>query len=313
VTQILGGPIGPDGLGGAYQNLIETDRAAWWHGMGGHQGVLYGFVHSQVPGSMQLSFTAGAALLAERDGSNNLLDRGYLARAESDTVVTFGAASASNRNDAVVIAIIDTEDGDVGTGALAVGAHIVVVPGVSGTTTPRTDTHIKDYLGRGGWIRLLDVPIASGSTQIATGTITNHNPRGGVISSARIHATATSFTNGVTAVVPYDTAVLDEIPWDSTNKRFTVPTAGYYQVNAGVHFSSNATGYRVTKILVNGVVVAVTQTGASSSGGAAPALGKLVKLAAGDTVAIHAAQGSGGTLALTATTPYNYVDITRVG
>jgi hypothetical protein len=38
--------------------------------------------------------------------------------------------------------------------------------GVSGVTAARTDTEINNYIGRGGWTRLYDVPIASGSAQI---------------------------------------------------------------------------------------------------------------------------------------------------
>ena len=37
---------------------------------------------------------------------------------------------------------------------------------MSGVTAARTDTEINNYIGRGGWTRLYDVPIASGRTQI---------------------------------------------------------------------------------------------------------------------------------------------------
>jgi hypothetical protein len=172
VTIIRGGPAGPDGSGGAYLNEVETDRSAWWHALGGRQGVLKGFVHSGVAGAMALDFTAGAALVGERaaDGTASL-DRGYLVWADATTRVTFGPASASARNDAVVAAFVDVEDGPVGTGGLEVGPHLVVVPGVSGTTTPRADADINAYLGRGGWVRLMDVPVAAGSTEINVANI----------------------------------------------------------------------------------------------------------------------------------------------
>lgn len=172
MTIVRGGPAGPGSGGAAYPNEVETDRSAWWHALGGRQGVIKGLAHTGVAGTMALDFTAGAALVGERaaDGTASL-DRGYLVWADTTTRVTFGPASASARNDAVVAAFVDTEDGPVGTGALEVGPHIVVVPGVSGTTTPRTDADVNGWLGKGGWVRLMDVPIAAGSTEIATSGI----------------------------------------------------------------------------------------------------------------------------------------------
>lgn len=171
MTAVRGGPAGPDGLGGSFQNEAETDRSAWWLALTGKQGVLKGFTLAGVGGLMALDVAAGSAVVSELDGSGNVQQRGYLVWADSTTRVTFGAASASARNDALVAAFVDTEDGAVGTGALAVGAHLVVIPGVSGTSTVRTDAQIRAWLGRGGYIRLADVPIASSDTQINTANI----------------------------------------------------------------------------------------------------------------------------------------------
>lgn len=177
MTLIRGGPAGPDGLGGAYENGVETDRAALWNALGGRQGVLHGFEISGLAGQMALSLTAGAALVDERDAAGNAGTtlRGYLVWADTDTTVTFGAASASNRNDALVAAFVDTEDGPVGTGGLDVGPHLVVVPGTSGVLTPVTDADITTYLGRGGWLRLADVPVASTDTEINTANLDTHD------------------------------------------------------------------------------------------------------------------------------------------
>jgi hypothetical protein len=122
---------------------------------------------------MALDIAVGAALISRRDGSGNPQTMGYVLRVPATSRVTFGVASASARNDALVAAAIDTTDGAIGAGAVAAGIttsgfHLLAVPGVSGTTTPRTDSQITTYLGRGGWIRLADVPIASSDTQINT-------------------------------------------------------------------------------------------------------------------------------------------------
>lgn len=170
---VHGGRIGPDPAqgDGRFRNEVQTDRAAWWVAMGGKGGILRGLVHSGVGGQMQLSFTAGAASVPELDGSGVETQRGYLVWADTATVVQFGAASASARNDAVVAAAIDTEAGAVGTGALVTGGHLVVIPGVSGTSAVRTDAQIRAWLGRGGYLRLMDVPIASSDTQINVANI----------------------------------------------------------------------------------------------------------------------------------------------
>ena len=171
MTQILGGVAGPADTAGtvAFQNTADADRTWLWYSLqrGRSSGViLEGFEPSVVSGQMQLSFTQGAVVCAERDGSGTSLRRGYLVYSDGAVTVPFGAASASARNDAVVAAFVDPEDGAPGTGGLATGGHLVVVPGVSGVTAVRTDTEIRTFLGRGGFLRLYNVPIAAGSTEI---------------------------------------------------------------------------------------------------------------------------------------------------
>src|SRR5215204_2361360 len=167
MVAVQAGLIGPQADGTTPQlNPLDVERHMFWANQGGRSGIVKGLVPSVVAGQMQLSFTAGAAVVCERDASQVELDRAYPLYSPSTAVVQFGAASASNRNDAVVAAVVDVEDGAQGTGAIGVGGHLVVVPGVSGTTAVRTDAQIAAYLGRGGFHRLYDVPIAIGATQI---------------------------------------------------------------------------------------------------------------------------------------------------
>lgn len=174
-TLIDGGPAGPDEAGGQYRNRILTDRKTWWQALGGRQGVLRGLEHSTVAGQMQLSFAAGEAVLEERDSLDVAnTDRGYLAWTDAAAIAQFDVASASSRNDAVVIAFVDVSVGAaaLGTGTTTVGGQLVVVPGVSGSTTPRTDAEIADYVGSGGWARVLDVIIDPTDTEINPVNIT---------------------------------------------------------------------------------------------------------------------------------------------
>lgn len=167
MVAVQAGLIGPQADGVTpQQNPLDVERHMFWANQGGRSGIIKGLVPSVVAGQMQLSFTAGAAVVCERDGAQVELDRAYPLYSPSTAVVQFGAASAAARNDAVVAAVVDVEDGAQGTGAIGVGGHLVVVPGVSGVTAVRTDAQIAAYLGRGGFHRLYDVPIAIGATQI---------------------------------------------------------------------------------------------------------------------------------------------------
>ena len=135
-----------------------------------------------------------------------------------------------------------------------------------------------------------------------------------MVGSYRRHAAAQSFTSGTWAAVAFDTMTLDEIPWTgSTSNFWTVPTAGYYQVNASVSFATNATGVRGVRVLVNGTVVTQVTPGAGSAGGSGAAISYGGKLNAGDTVQIQGFQNSGGALALAPAVGQNVGDITRAG
>lgn len=174
-TLIDGGPAGPDEIGGQYRNRILTDRTTWWYALGGRQGVLTGFTHSTVAGQMALDYTAGVAAVEERDSLGNTgTSRGYVVWSGGVSRVQFGAASASDRKDAVVVAFCDKAAGAgaFGTETSVVGGQLVVVPGVSGTTTARTDSQIQAAVGSGGWVRIADVLIPAGSTQISAGNVT---------------------------------------------------------------------------------------------------------------------------------------------
>jgi len=177
----LAGLIGPQADGTTpFQNMLDTRRHEYWLNLGGKSGIVRGLVPSVVVGQMQLSFTGGAFGVCERDGSNVETDRAYPGYfPNASYICQFTAAHATlARIDAVVAAVVDVEDGAQGTGAIGVGAHIVAVPGTaSGSPTAPTDTDIKNYLGRGGFHRLYNQPIAAASTQIllSGATFTGYN------------------------------------------------------------------------------------------------------------------------------------------
>lgn len=146
----------------------ETYLNARGGGIGGKGGIHEGFVPSIVAGQLQLSFTAGSAFAPERDASSVPLARGYDVWNDAASVVQFGAAHATlGRIDTVVAAAVDGEDGAVGTGALAIGFHLVAVPGTAAASPAAPlDSAITTFLGRGGWTRLYDVLVPAAATQL---------------------------------------------------------------------------------------------------------------------------------------------------
>lgn len=158
----------------AFQNKLTIRKASQFLSLGGRSGILDGWAYSTVSGQMQLSFAAGSGMVAARDGSQVEQRWGYVAQTRAATIVQFSVASAGNRKDAVVFAACDPQEAGTfpGTGALAAGGHLVVVPGTSGVTTALSDSAIATYLGSGGFHRIADVLIPSGSTSISSGNIT---------------------------------------------------------------------------------------------------------------------------------------------
>lgn len=165
-----GSPIAPDGVGGSYANTDADDRAALWQSLGAAQGMLTGGAVTAVAGSLAVQVASFRAAIEERDSSSNGLNRGYHAWSDDDSTVVFDPPDAQSRNDALVLAVADTSAGAgaFGTGVSEAGPQLVVVKGVSGTTTPRLDSDIATWVGSGGWMRLADVPVAPGDTQINT-------------------------------------------------------------------------------------------------------------------------------------------------
>lgn len=110
-------------------------------------------------------------------------------------------------------------------------------------------------------------------------------------SQAIVTATPTNLT--------WDTEILDgpaaHAPSDHT---INAKVAGTYRITIDVCFASNATGYRLAKVLVNGGTTAGGQFSANAVNGVANYIGGslIIPLAAGDGVRVEVTQNSGGTL-----------------
>lgn len=171
---VNGGPVGPDGLGGAFKNTDASDRTALWRSLGARQGILSGGALSTPAGVLAMDVAAFRAAVAERDSAGTALARGYHAWADATTTVVFDAPSASSRVDAVILAVADISAGAgaFGSGVTEAGPQLLVVTGVSGTTVPRTDVEVQDWVGSGGWMRLADVRIDPTDTEVNDANVT---------------------------------------------------------------------------------------------------------------------------------------------
>jgi hypothetical protein len=95
----------------------------------------------------------------------------------------------------------------------------------------------------------------------------------------------------------------------------TIPVAGVYQINAGVHYQSTATTGSVTlSLTLNGAFIArgaFALTGENNSQG----LSRAYPFAAGDTTSLQFLQSSGTSMILygAAASRYTYLDITYLG
>lgn len=172
MTQIRGVWGAVDDVGDPYRNNIEDVRAMLWEAVGAAQGVLSGFDMSLDSGSLSVTFTAGQALVEERGTDITGDGRGYHVFNDVETVVVFEAPDAASRSDALVFAWADPQYGALGASVDAPGPQVVVVRGVSGSTTPRTDVEINDEIGPGGWFRYADVQIDPADTEVDPANVT---------------------------------------------------------------------------------------------------------------------------------------------
>lgn len=298
-TIIDGSPAWLDEADGQYQNRIETDRVVWWQAAGARQGIVRGFEHSVVPGQMALEFAPGLALVEERDALDALgTHRGYVVWSDTDQLASFDVASAGDRNDAVVIAFVDMNAGSaaLGTGTTTVGGQIVVVPGVSGSTTPRTDAEIAAYVGSGGWMRYADVVILAGSTEIGSIYINRTPESTGTLHRARrSRSTAQSIPNNVFTDLAFTATDYDrgDLVYAST---FVVRRDGLYVARSQGTWSSDFGGSRRMQLLVNGAFV--TNIGYDSVGAIGVSVDWEGELVAGDVVKFQVFQNSGAALDL---------------
>ena len=121
-----------------------------------------------------------------------------------------------------------------------------------------------------------------------------------------------SISQNIDVNITFNATVLDNSSMYA-NSKFTVPSTGFYNIQAQLGFAGNATGVRNTEIFVNGTqMTQAQQINAGAGSGAMVYSGITLKLNAGDYIQIKGAQNSGGDLALTALQRITYATVQRI-
>lgn len=150
---------------------------------------------------------------------------------------------------------------------------------------------------------IIDTDIHNNICDIISGDHTSKIPKTAIgFSGASVRNSSTqSILNGVNTKLTFDTEEFDTANYHSivTNtSRFTVPTSGYYQIFAQVHWqgASGGTTRRIA-IMKNGTTyISLTRIGPLSTNSPAQECSRLCYLSAGDYVEVEVSQDSGGTL-----------------
>lgn len=298
MTMLRGGPCGPSDDGSTpYRNEVETDRAAWFAALGGSPGVISGLDFSPAPGQMAINFAPGSALIPERDGDGSPVDRGYFAWLGTAFGVSFGAASPQDRCDALILAFIDVQEGAAGSAGLPVGPHAVAVPGASGSTVPRSDAQIQAYVGRGGWLRLADVTVRAGSTQIAAADVARATA-GGTSRAVALLSTNQSVATSTMTTVTVTSATLSGAGFSRAGNVLTYSgPPRRFLVCANIAWVADVDGWRELRLQVNGATARM-QTQQAAAVAMHQSISAALDLDTGDQISVTVRQNASNALAL---------------
>lgn len=118
---------------------------------------------------------------------------------------------------------------------------------------------------------------------------------------ARVYNTAAqSIADSVTTTITFDSERSDVGAFHSTSSntsRLTIPVAGTYACGVALRFASNATGYRLAGIVLNGATTIVRDVRTTVNGlQTSVAAATLYDFAAADYIEVQVFQNSGGAL-----------------
>lgn len=111
-------------------------------------------------------------------------------------------------------------------------------------------------------------------------------------------------TQSITAAsetkITWPTTVINRGGFTIASDVVTVPLAGVYRINAALYYPGNSTGYRLTRIYINGTMIGNDMVAPSASGDATVRSSLTMNLAASSTIEIRTLQNA-ATLAIQTT------------
>ena len=174
-----------------------------------------------------------------------------------------------------------------------------------GLFTPASNTATLVVGSTTNAFEIVKVPAAYAGSAVSTYGERNY-------ASGRRNAAAQSIPSSTWTIVTLDTETYtDGISWDSGNQ-FTIPVDGYYEIDGGVQFAGNATGYRGVGLYLSASQMYSTTLPANGTSGASVAASGTVKASAGQNITLRCWQNSGGNLALSTGVTATWLTVTKV-
>lgn len=121
-------------------------------------------------------------------------------------------------------------------------------------------------------------------------------------------------TDGSTTTILFDTEIIDTASgYDLTTGIYTVQAthAGWWSFTAGLEWPADADGARQLLMTLNGTAtqIASTRKMAVSAVALADNIGRIIRLAVGDTVRVRGLHSAGGTLAVGGNRPSHFAGV----
>lgn len=111
-------------------------------------------------------------------------------------------------------------------------------------------------------------------------------------------ATTQSITSGSETKITFPTSIQNRGGFTIASDVVTVPTTGVYDINAALYYPGNSSGYRLTRIYINGTLTGNDYVAPSATADLTLRSVITKYLTAGDTIEIRTLQNSGSTLAI---------------
>jgi hypothetical protein len=105
-----------------------------------------------------------------------------------------------------------------------------------------------------------------------------------------------SFANASTTEVTWGVTVINRGDFTAANNKITIPTTGIYSINVAIYWAGNATGARLTKIMVSGTEKTRSLIAPGANLGNTATSSIEIYLTAGEEISVEAYQNSGGAL-----------------